>query len=163
LLQAFEEESGPFETVLDALQQQVMQLRETRIDRLIQLLQDLGVVDLLGEEVDEGGGGGAAVEEAEELLAGVQVFDVCVEGGVLGSSIRLILELYCRMMSRPITSACSYATSTKLTISPMYPSRQLTLIRCYLLLTSTPASYSAKCTTHPPSRSSATTARNLPS
>jgi hypothetical protein len=56
---------------LDALQEKVMELVEDGIEGLVEFLKVLAVVELLGEEVDEGGGGEAAVEEAEQLRAWV--------------------------------------------------------------------------------------------
>jgi hypothetical protein len=116
-LQSFEEKGSSFEAVLDAFEKEIVQLCETGIQSLVKLLQDLGVVDFLGEEVDDSRRSGAAVEEAEQLLAGVDILDVYVEEGILGSSIRLILELYCLRMSLEMSSAWSYATSTNASIS----------------------------------------------
>jgi hypothetical protein len=48
-----------------------VELVEDGIQGLVEFLKVLAVVELLGEEVDEGGRGESAVEEAEELCARV--------------------------------------------------------------------------------------------
>jgi hypothetical protein len=55
-----------------------MELVEDGIEGLVEFLKVFAVVELLGEEVDEGGRGEAAVEEAEQLRAWVNALLLAV-------------------------------------------------------------------------------------
>ena len=53
-----------------------MQLPKQSHHRFIQLLKNFGIVDFLGEEVDNCSRSGAAVQKPEQLLARVDILDI---------------------------------------------------------------------------------------
>jgi len=77
-----------------------VELSEQAHHCFVQFLKDFGIINLFREKIDHSSGCGATVQKFKQLFTRVEVLNVYIRDGVLGSSMRLILELYCLSASR---------------------------------------------------------------